>query len=456
MRLARDTVDSLPASVDRFHYDRDKQRIGIVHFGIGAFHRAHQAWYTDLAMDAGSRDWAICGISLRSRDVADRLNPQDGLFSVTERSGGEAATRVVGAVREVLFAAENESEVLARIASPDCRIVSFTVTEKGYARNESGGLDLEKAKASFYPLLCRGLKQRQERGLPGVTLLTCDNLAENGRILARLVHEWISARDPELDKWFGKTCTVPSTMIDRIVPRTTSEDLDDLELQLGVQDAAGVFTERFSQWVIEDEFAAGRPTWERCGAQLVEDVTPYETAKLRMLNGAHSMLAYCGLRKGYRFVHEAVMDEELSTLAHRLMIEEAAPSVSPAPGQDLEAYARELMKRFSDPALRHELAQIAMDGTQKIPQRWLETVEWKLANGGSAPAIAAALDGWLWHLEDGRFVDDPRAEDLRRAARKGGRKAILDYCFGTTDTKELWSASAPVQEWARDPGPYTN
>ena len=445
MRLGRDTLARLPSSVDRFHYDRDAQRVGIVHFGIGAFHRAHQAWYTDLAMDAGSRDWAISGLSLRSSDVAEQLNPQDGLYSVTKRSGGEAATRVIGSVREVLFAPENKADIVARIASPDCRIVSFTVTEKGYARNEAGGLDFEKAEASFYPLLGRALRLRQEQGLPGVTLLSCDNLAENGRILKRLVHDWIGARDPGLDEWFEQTCTVPSTMIDRIVPRSTRHDLDNLQQRLGMEDAAGVFTERFSQWIIEDDFAAGRPEWECCGAKLVEDVTPYETAKLRMLNGAHSMLAYCGLRKGYRFVHEAMMDEQLSSFARRLMIEEAALSVSPAPGQDLQSYARELMKRFSDAALRHELAQIAMDGTQKIPQRWLETVEVQLANGRTVTALTAALDGWIWHLEDGRFVDDPHADELRNAVSRGGRDAVLDYCFDSLG----WPVSEAVERWAR-------
>lgn len=442
MRLAPHNLDRLGPETARFAYDRETQKIGIVHFGIGAFHRAHQAWYTDLAMDAGDRDWAICGVSLRSRAVADQLNPQSGLYTVTQRAGEQASTRVVGAVREVLFAPEQAAQVVARIASPDCRIVSFTVTEKGYARSESGGLDIARAQSSFYPLLAQGLAQRQRLGLPGITLLSCDNLADNGRHLHRLMIDWCTARAPELAEWFSANCTVPSTMVDRIVPRATSADLAELEGRLGMFDAGAVFTECFSQWVIEDRFAAGRPCWEHHGAQIVSDVAPYEAAKLRMLNGAHSLLAYCGLRAGHEFVHEAVADADLAKLAQRLMVAEAAPSVAAAQGQDLDAYAAQLMQRFADPALRHRLAQIAMDGTQKIPQRWLATADWQVRHGGEPRAIVAAFDAWLWHLADGRFVDDPHGAELVQAMQTGGREAVLDLCFKGSRSAPLWPAYA--------------
>ncbi len=225
MRLAAATLDRLPASVTRFAYDRAAQQVGVVHFGIGAFHRAHQAWYTDLAMSAGERDWAICGVSLRSSAVAEQLNPQDGLYTLAERSGGTAATRCIGAVREVLFAPHEHEAVVARIAAPATRIVSFTVTEKGYARTPDGALDFAAAGHGFYPLLAEGLVRRWAAGLPGVTLLSCDNLSDNGRRLHGLLGAWIEARAPACTT--GSTAPAParirwSTVSSPRPPSTTS------------------------------------------------------------------------------------------------------------------------------------------------------------------------------------------------------------------------------------------
>ena len=357
MRLSAATAAQLSPEVGGHGYDRGPQGLGIVHFGIGAFHRAHQAWYTDRAMCAGDRDWAICGVSLRSRDVADQLNPQDGLYTLTERSGTASTTRLIGAVREVLHAPGDAVNVIARLADPACHIVSFTVTEKGYARAADGTLDLACAEASFYPLLARGLAQRQAAGLPGLTLLSCDNLAANGRVLAALMGEYLDARFPDLAGWFARECAVPSTMIDRIVPRSEPAELAALQQQIGLADAGAVFTESFSQWVIEDHFAGPRPRWEAHGAQLVADVAPFELAKLRMLNGAHSLLAYAGLRAGHAFVHEAVADPALRALAEQLMRIEAQSTVPATPGLDLSAYTDALLTRFANPALRHRLAQ---------------------------------------------------------------------------------------------------
>lgn len=445
MRLSRETLEALPPDVARCGYDRQAQGIGIVHFGIGAFHRAHQAWYTDRAMEAGERDWAICGLSLRSPTVAEQLVPQDGLYTLTERAGSEARTRVIGAVREVLFAQQDAEAAIGRIAAPECRIVSFTVTEKGYCRAEGGGLDFARAQTSFYPLLGEALSRRAAEGLPGVTLLSCDNLAGNGAVLHALMRQWLTAQVPEAVAWFDAHCSAPSTMVDRIVPRTTDEDLQALNERLGLDDRGAVFTERFSQWVIEDDFAAGRPRWEDLGVQMVADVAPYEAAKLRMLNGAHSLLAYCGLRAGHTFVHEAAADPGLRRLARELMIAEAMPSLAAAPGQDLEAYAQDLLARFADPALRHRLDQIAMDGTQKIPQRWLDTVDWHHARGHAPAAIREAFDAWCWHLADGRWVDDPAGEKLVAAVAAGGKGGLLDLCFGGGDAAPLWPDHAHLR-----------
>ncbi|MCR2833170.1 mannitol dehydrogenase family protein [Parerythrobacter lacustris] len=439
MRLCAATADSLPPSVARGDYDREGPAIGIVHFGIGAFHRAHQAWYTDQALSAGECDWLICGVSLRSRSVAEQLNPQDGLYTLTERSGDEASTRLIGSVREVLFAPDHSAQIVARIADPACHIVSFTVTEKGYARGEGERLDLQRARASFYPLLARSLAMRRDAGLPGVTLLPCDNLANNGKVLGELMRQWLAAEDPLLGEWFSRECRVPSSMIDRIVPRTGTDDLDLLHSRIGMEDAGAVFTERFSQWVIEDDFAGPRPAWERHGAQLVGDVAPYETAKLRMLNGAHSLLAYCGLRAGNEFVHEAIADPDLRRLTDRLMREEALPTIDAAAGQDLNDYADDLIARFADPALRHRLAQIAMDGTQKLPQRWLDTALSLQQRGMEFAAIRSGFEAWLWHIDDGRFVDDPLGEELRRLMKLGGPDQVVAKCLDSdASSQALW------------------
>jgi len=444
MRLSPATLYRLPPQIPRFSYDRAAQRTGIVHFGIGAFHRAHQAWYTDLAMDGGERDWAISGVSLRSPVVAEQLNPQDGLYTLTKRSGGEAATRVVGSVREVLVASQDRETIVARIAAPECAIVSFAVTEKGYCRGPDDSLDPALAEGSFYPLLADALERRRSAGLPGLTLLSCDNLAENGRRLEVLLAEYLATRSAALASWCTAECACPATMVDRIVPATTAADLDALADELGLRDEGAVFTERFSQWVVEDRFAGRRPGWEKVGAQLVSDVAPYETAKLRMLNGAHSALAYLGLDRGHEFVHEAIADSELRPLVERLMRQEAATSFTPAAGQDLAAYADALLARFADPALNHRLIQIAMDGSQKIPQRWLETLAVHQARGGRCPAILEALAAWLRHVRgDARPVDDPMAEELRTLWQSEGRNGVAPALFGPTGLfARYWPADA--------------
>ena len=417
LRLSPFTLGTFaPADAERYDYDRDAQAAGIVHFGIGAFHRAHQAWYTDLAMSAGDRDWGIVGVSLRSGEVAHQLNPQEGLYTVTERSGEGARTRIVGAVKEVLVAPYEPDEVIAALAAPATRIASFTITEKGYCRARDGGLDPDLVgDESVYHYLARGLRRRHDAGLPGLTLMSCDNLADNGQQLARLMREYLERHDPALLAWFEAECTCPSTMVDRIVPATTTEDREQVAEELdGLRDEAAVMTEPFSQWVIEDRFANGRPLWDKVGAQLVADVRPYETAKLRMLNGAHSLLAYVGLAHGHTYVHEAVADPAIRPLADRLMREEAAPTIAAAPGQDLGAYADALISRFANPALEHRLIQIAMDGSQKIPQRWLETLA---QSREDCTAIRAGIAAWVRHIGGANGpVDDPIALELCRAA----------------------------------------
>jgi fructuronate reductase len=419
VRLSADTVGRIGTEIAQPGYERSAQAVGIVHFGIGAFHRAHQAWYTDAAMNAGDRDWAITGVSLRSAAVAEQLNPQDGLYTVVERSTLAPTARLIGAVRNVLVASEDPEAVIAALAAPTTHIASFTITEKGYCRATDGALDPAQAgEESVYRFLAEGLRRRRDARLPGLTLLSCDNLADNGAQLERLLGEYLDRHNPALRSWFEAECTCPATMVDRIVPATTEADRAEVRALLdGIEDRACVITEPFSQWVIEDRFAGPRPRWEAVGAELVGDVRPYETAKLRMLNGAHSALAYIGLASGHTFVHEAIADPVIRPLIESLMRDEAAPTITAAPGQELGRYASELLERFANPALNHRLIQIAMDGSQKLPQRWLETLSVNQEEGRECPAILAGIDAWIGHLRGQNGpVDDPRASELGKAA----------------------------------------
>lgn len=417
MRLSAASAGRLPADVIRAAYARDAQARGIVHFGLGAFTRAHQAAYTDAAMGQGDSGWMITGVSLRSAGVADQLVPQDGLYLIAERSGTGTRYRLSGAIRDVLVAAQDGDAVIAAMADPATRIVSFTVTEKGYCRAADGSLDLELAGAgSFYPLLAAAMRLRRDAGASGLTLLSCDNLAGNGTVLERLMREYCAAQAPDLSEWFADHCTCPSTMVDRIVPATTDADRVGAATDTGLTDAGLVVTEPFSQWVIEDRFAAGRPRWDAVGAQLVADVAPYETAKLRLLNGAHSLLAYCGLEAGHTYVHEAIGDARLCALVEALM-QEAMPTIPAASGQDLPAYARSLLERFANPALDHRLAQIAMDGSQKLPQRWMETCAIQQRRRQECPAILRGIAAWIGHIRGHNgVVDDPLAAMLMATA----------------------------------------
>ena len=451
MRLNPDSLKRLPGAVARPLYDRAAQKVGIVHFGIGAFHRAHQALYTDAAMNAGDRNWAITGVSMRSGDVAAQMNPQAGLYTIAESGSGATSHRVVGAVAGVCVASTMPNAVIAAIAAPETHIISFTVTEKGYCRTASGDLDHDSARSGFYPLIAEGLARRHAEGLGGLTFLSCDNLAANGRQLERLLRQYLQHNAPGLVGWFDEACSCPCAMVDRIVPATTDSDRRAIRDALGgVSDEACVVTEAFSQWVIEDRFAGPRPGWERVGAQLVADVAQFEMAKLRILNGAHSALAYCGLRLGLSHVHEAVAHPVLRPMIERLMRDEAKPTIATqagrgGAGQDLDAYIDALLMRFANPALNHRLIQIAMDGSQKIPQRWLETLAANQRTGRPSPALLTALAAWIGHIRGDNSarwgaVEDPCAEILRAICGASTAGAAANQLFGTNGAlKSEWT-----------------
>jgi fructuronate reductase len=442
VRLSSRTLEWLSSDVERYKYDRNTHQSGIVHLGIGAFMRAHQATYTDDAMVGGDLDWMTTGVSLRSPAVHDQLSPQDGLYFVGEKSSAGTRYRLIGAVRNVLVAPHEPREVIAALADLSTRVVTITITEKGYRRNPVGSLDLRsedvthdiagpRMPRTIYGFLAEALARRRAAGAAGLSLICCDNLSGNGEVLRSLLREFLSRYDPDLVGWFEANCTCPSTMVDRIVPATTKEDRALAEQATGLRDEGLVVTEPFSQWVIEDRFAAGRPRWEAGGAQFVKDVAPFETAKLRMLNGAHSAIAYLGLERGHEFVHQAATDPIIRPLVERLMLHEAAPTIDAVPGQDLAAYASELLTRLANPALEHRLVQIALDGSHKIPQRWLATLAASRREGRDCPVILQSIGAWLRHVRgDNGPVDDPMAEELKAIWETAGETHIIEAVFG--------------------------
>jgi fructuronate reductase len=409
-------------------------RPGIVHLGIGAFHRAHQAVFTEDALAAtGERDWAICGVTQRSRDVLDRLAPQDGLYGLLERDQAGVALRVVGTVREVLCAADDPAAVVARIADPATRVVSLTVTEKGYrydpatGRLRTGDPETAADLAGRPPRtavgqLARGLAARCAAGAGPVTVLCCDNLTGNGARVRGLVREFAElARAGALLAWLEQAVRFPSTMVDRIVPAATDADRAEVAGLLGMADHGALATEPFRQWVIEDDFAAGRPAWELAGAVLTGDVAPYETVKLRLLNGSHSTLAYLGALAGYDHIAGAVGDDTLRGVAERLMAEDAGPTLAVPPGFDVAAYRASVLTRFANPALRHRTTQVAQDGSQKLPQRLLGTIRDRLAAGALPRWATLGIAAWMryvWAAADDSGaplpVEDPLATRLRQ------------------------------------------
>jgi fructuronate reductase len=443
-RLSLATLEQLPPAAAAPGYNPRRVAIGVVHLGIGAFHRAQTAVYSDdaLALEGGA--WGICGVSLRSAEVRDRLVPQDGLYTAVEKSPAGVRRRVIGSVREVLFLGDQRDAVLARLAAPTTRIVTLTITEKGYCHDPATGqlnfahpdivhdLAAVTQPRSAIGLMVEALDLRRRAGTAPVTILCCDNLPHNGALVRGLVLAFAGARDGLLARWIEDHTRFPSTMVDRIVPATSGADLTENDAALGLQDAAPVVHEPFRQWVIEDSFVAARPAWERVGAQLVEDVAPFEAMKLRLLNGSHSTLAYLGYLAGHEFIYQVAAKPHFVALMRRLMRDEVAPTLHLPPGTDVEAYQSTLVQRFSNPALPHRTQQIAMDGSQKLPQRLLGTVRDNLAAGRSIDLLTLAVAGWMRYVsgidEAGRAitVSDPMAGEFARVAtaQRGNPEAL--------------------------------
>ncbi|WP_198663886.1 mannitol dehydrogenase family protein [Jiangella endophytica] len=435
---------------------------GIVHLGVGAFHRAHQAVYTDLAMAAaGDPGWGIVEVAPRSTDVVDALRRQDGLYTVLERSGDRVAARVVGAVSEAWHAPSSFGEVAGRFADPRVRVVTLTITEKGYLGDPVTGAlldddtvraDVAAVAAGERPrtglgLLVAGLRGRLMADAGPVTVLSCDNLVGNGHRLGALVGEFV-ARLPgpsgtELAAWIAASARFPSAMVDRIVPATTPADRADARRLVGAADDAVVAAEPFTQWVIEDDFAGERPAWERAGAELVADVAPHETAKLRVLNAAHSMIAYLGALAGHETIAAAVADPAVRVAVEALHRDVLA-TVDAPPGWDLRAYAASVLARFANPALGHRCDQVAADGSQKLPVRVVPTILATRAAGRPSAAATLVVAAWL------RFVRSGRSDDGRPLTVNDPARDTLRAVGGADAARLLRAAAAVPAELAAD------
>jgi len=451
-RLGERALAGLPAAVACPAYDRRRVSCGIVHLGLGAFHRAHQAVYTDDRLAAGESDWGIVGMSLRSSDVRNALAPQDALYTILQRGPDGDRARIIGSVVDVVTVPDDPDGAMRRLTDPDVRVVSLTVTEKAYCQDAATGtldechpgIAADLAAVTFPStvpgLLAEALRRRRDTGAGGVTVLVCDNLPSNGETVARIVSRYAALRDPALAEWIVNETVFPCTMVDRIVPATTAADRAVIA-RLGYEDAWPVVAEPFSQWVIEDRFVRGRPAWEEAGAEIVQDVRPYELMKLRALNGAHSSLAYLGTVAGLETVADAMADPAFPRFLRVLWNEDLVPTIPAVPGMDLPGYTAELETRFSNPGIRHRLLQIAMDGSQKLPQRLLQPALDRLRQGAMPHHIALVVAAWMRFLqrrdEQGRAyeISDPLASRLVRLAADAGKNAevLADALFGVRE-----------------------
>lgn len=437
-RLSNATLKALPVTVKRPVYDRASVSIGIVHLGIGAFHRGHQAVYTDDVLASGDHRWGILGASLRSADTRDALSPQNGLYTIAVRSATGTEHRVIGSLISLLVAPENPEALIAAMADPQVKIVSLTVTEKGYCidpatgrldeqhpdiRHDVANPDQPKSAPGY---LLAALHRRRALGVKPFTVMSCDNLPSNGEKLHAILVKLAGLRSAEFARFIETEVACPSTMIDRIVPQTTDEDRAIAKAALHLDDAWPIATEPFTQWVIEDRFPEGRPAWEHFGAELVADVAPYEAMKLKLLNASHTSLAFLGSLAGYRTVADAMNDPVISDFIARFMAEDVTPVLTIPPGADVNAYAASLVERFRNLALKHRLEQIASDSSQKIPQRLLGTARDRLEKGLPLGRLAFSIAAFILYA---RGVDehglplvlkDPMADDLHKSIASAG------------------------------------
>jgi mannitol 2-dehydrogenase len=433
-------LSSLPEDLPVPTYDRSQLRTGIVHFGVGGFHRAHEAMYLDRLMNDGKAlDWAICGVGVMPADrrMQQVMDAQDGLYTLVVKSpDGALAPRVIGSIKEYLFAPDDPEAVIEKMAGPEVRIVSLTVTEGGYNFNAVTGEfvadnpdvrhDLQPGAApkTTFGLITAALERRRDRDIPPFTIMSCDNIQGNGHAARRSFVAFATLKDPELGKYVEQSVDFPNSMVDRITPVTTDDDRDEVRKRFGVDDAWPVVCEPFTQWTLEDTFTLGRPPFEEAGVQVVADVEPYELMKLRLLNASHQALCYFGYLAGYRLVHEVAQDPLFAAFLLSYMDREATPTLEPVPGIDLDEYKHQLIDRFSNAQVKDTVARLCAESSDRIPKWLLPVIRHNLESGGEILRSTAVVASWARYAEgvDERGnpieVVDQLRDTLIAAARK--------------------------------------
>ena len=441
VRLDDATVSAFKDRVPTPTYDRSRLNVGIVHFGVGGFHRAHQAMYLDRLMNAGKAfDWAICGVGVMDADrqMQRALNAQGYLYTLVEKhSDGVYKPRVIGSIIDYLYAPDDPEAVIGRLAHRATRIVSLTVTEGGYSIDDVSGefnpqtsdvaqdIDPRAVPRTVFGLITEALARRREEGRTPFTIVSCDNLQGNGRLARKAFTSFARLRDPELGEWVERTVHFPNSMVDRITPATTDADREEIRTRFGIEDRWPVVCEPFVQWVLEDSFSSGRPPYEEVGVQVVQDVEPYELMKLRLLNASHQGLCYFGRLCGYELVHEAAQDPLFRKFLRGYMDREATPTLAPVPGVDLDDYKDTLIERFSNPEVRDTIARLCAESSDRIPKWLLPVVRVQLSRGGEIARSAAIVASWARyaegideHGEPIEVVDRQRERLMALAARQ--------------------------------------
>lgn len=470
MKLNNSTLDQLSPAVSVPVYARDNLRHGIVHIGVGGFHRSHEAVYTDRLLQADtSRDWAICGVGLREADRAMQqvLSEQDYLYTLIELGAdGTNTLSIIGSITAFLFAPDDQEAVIEKLASPEVRIVSLTITEGGYNVDDNTGRfnadhpdirhDVQSPRdpRTVFGYLTEALVRRRDRNLAPFTVMSCDNLPGNGQVARAALLAFANLRDAELAAWIESQVSFPSSMVDRITPGTTETHRQWLKTHYGLEDGWPVVCEPFTQWVLEDDFCNGRPEWERVGVQFTNDVAPYERMKICLLNASHSAMAYLGYLAGYRYTHQVMADDRFIHFIRSFMDKDVTPVLGGIYGIDVDAYKQTLIERFSNPQMADQLSRLCKDGSSKIPKFLLPTVKALVKEERSLSRMAMIIASWALYLrgKDERGqphdIEDPLAAQLQSAVRN--RPVLTPEFLGMTDIFGITLAHSDAFQQAFD------
>ncbi|GGJ85965.1 mannitol dehydrogenase family protein [Pseudomonas matsuisoli] len=415
MKLNQQNLPTLATHIAKPAYDLNARKQGIAHIGVGGFHRAHEAIYTETLMNAGEDlDWGICGVGLRPEDAGmrDALAGQDYLYTMMELSDDpDTEVRVIGVIGDMLLSQDSPAELIDKLADPTIRIVSLTITEGGYCMDDSTGefnaalpgiqhdLSQPDTPQTVFGFLLAALTRRRANDIAPFTVMSCDNLPHNGAVARKALLAFADLADPSMSTWIAENVAFPNAMVDRITPMTSAEHKAQLARDHGVDDAWPVVCEPFLQWVLEDKFVNGRPAWEKVGVQFTDDVTPYEEMKIKLLNGSHLALTYIGTLKGYRFVHEAMNDPLIARYIRRYMDIDVTPQLASVPGIDLEAYKDTLIERFSNQAIADQLERVCSDGSSKFPKFTVPTINRLIQDGKTLDRASLVVAAWAHYLK---------------------------------------------------------